>query len=274
MTAGGMMGRLLLTVGILLAGAGAAQSAQPLRLATTTSTENSGLLGYLLPAFEKRSGVSVHVIAVGTGKALRIARAGDVDVVMVHARPAEQRFVAEGHGVHRREFMYNDFVMVGPANDPAKIDGADGVATALQRIAASGSRFVSRGDDSGTHKKELALWEMAGVNPHRDWYVESGLSMGKVLQMASELDAYTLTDRGTWLAYRGNLELALLMQGDPPLFNPYGVIAVNPARHPHVNYAGATAFIDWLASPQGQDMIARYTVDGQALFHPLLLPRD
>lgn len=274
MTTSGLMGRLLLTVGILLAGAGAAQSAQPLRLATTTSTENSGLLGYLLPAFEKRSGVSVHVIAVGTGKALRIARAGDVDVVMVHARPAEQRFVADGHGVRRREFMYNDFVMVGPANDPAKIAGADGVATALQRIATSGSRFVSRGDDSGTHKKELALWEMAGVKPHRDWYVESGLSMGKVLQMASELDAYTLTDRGTWLAYRGNLELALLMQGDPPLFNPYGVIAVNPARHPHVNYAGATAFIDWLASPQGQDMIARYTVDGQALFHPLLLPRD
>ncbi len=274
MTTTGLTGRLLLTVGILLAGAGAAESAQPLRLATTTSTENSGLLSYLLPAFEKRSGVSVHVIAVGTGKALRIARAGDVDVVMVHARPAERRFVADGHGVGRREFMYNDFVVVGPGNDPAKIADTDSVAEALQRIAASGSRFVSRGDDSGTHKKELALWQMAGVKPDRDWYVESGLGMGKVLQMASELDAYTLTDRGTWIAYRGHLELALLLQGDPPLFNPYGVIAVNPARHPHVNYAGATALIEWLASTQGQKMIARYTVDGQALFHPLLLPQD
>ena len=274
MTTTGLMARLTLTLGIVLAGAGAAQSAQPLRLATTTSTENSGLLGYLLPAFEKRSGVSVHVIAVGTGKALRIARAGDVDVVMVHARPAEQRFVADGHGVDRREFMYNDFVVVGPENDPAKIAGTNSVATALQRITASGSRFVSRGDDSGTHQKELSLWQMAGVEPQGDWYVESGLGMGKVLQMASEFDAYTLTDRGTWLAYRGNLELALLLQGDPPLFNPYGVIAVNPARHPHVNYAAATALIDWLASPQGQEMIARYTVQGQALFHPLLLPRN
>ncbi len=270
----GLRRSLLLTAAILLAGAGAAQSAQPLRLATTTSTENSGLLGYLLPAFEKHSGLAVHVIAVGTGQALRIARAGDVDVVMVHARPAEQRFVAEGHGVHRREIMYNDFVVVGPGNDPAKITGTDGVVKALQRIAASGSRFLSRGDDSGTHKKELALWETAGVKPGGNWYLESGLGMGEVLQMASELDAYTLTDRGTWLAYRGHLELALLLQDDPPLFNPYGVIAVNPQRHPHVNYAGATALIDWLASTQGQEMIARYTVDGQALFHPLLLPGD
>ena len=274
MTTSGLMGRLLLTVGFLLAGAGAAQSAQPLRLATTTSTENSGLLDYLLPAFEKRSGVSVHVIAVGTGKALRIARAGDVDVVMVHARPAEQRFVADGHGVDRREFMYNDFVVVGPRDDPAKIASTDSVADALQRVTASGSRFVSRGDDSGTHKKELALWETAGVKPGGNWYLESGLGMGEVLQMASELDAYTLTDRGTWLAYRGRLELALLLQGDPPLFNPYGIIAVNPERHPHVDYAGATALIAWLASTQGQEMIARYTVDGQVLFHPLLLPGD
>ncbi len=265
---------LLLTVAILLGGAGAAQSAQPLRLATTTSTENSGLLGYLLPAFEKHSGMTVHVIAVGTGKALRIARAGDVDVVMVHARPAEQRFVEEGYGVGRREFMYNDFVVVGPGDDPGKIAGTDSVAEALQRIAASGSRFVSRGDDSGTHNKELALWETAGVKPDGKWYVESGLGMGEVLQMASELDAYTMTDRGTWLAYRGRLELALLLQGDPPLFNPYGIIAVNPERHAHINYAGATALIDWLVSPQGQKMIARYIVDGQVLFHPLLLPKE
>ena len=277
MTATAMMRSLLVTVAILLAwpgGARSAQAAQPLRLATTTSTENSGLLGYLLPTFEKASGMSVQVIAVGTGKALRIARAGDVDVVMVHARAAEKRFVADGYGVDRREFMYNDFVVVGPGGDPAGIAESNGVVDALQRIAASGSRFVSRGDDSGTNKKELALWQMADVEPDRDWYVESGLGMGKVLQMASELDAYTLTDRGTWLAYRGNLQLALLLQGDPPLFNPYGVIAVNPARHPDVNYAGATALIDWLASPQGQKMIARYTVDGQVLFRPLLLENE
>ncbi len=264
---------LLATVAILLAVPGSAQSAQALRLATTTSTENSGLLSYLLPVFEARSGISVHVIAVGTGKALRIARAGDVDAVMVHARRAEQRFVANGHGVDRSEFMYNDFIVVGPNNDPAGVAETDSIIEALQRIAATG-RFLSRGDDSGTHKKELALWQMTHRKPAGDWYLESGMGMGKVLQMASELDAYTMTDRGTWLAYRGHLELALLLQGDPPLFNPYGIIAVNPERHPHVNYAGATALIDWLASADGQKMIARYTVDGQVLFHPLLLPRD
>jgi len=264
---------LLAVVAIALATPGIAHSAQALRLATTTSTENSGLLSYLLPVFEERSGIPVHVIAVGTGKALRIARAGDVDLVMVHARPAEQRFVANGHGVDRREFMYNDFVIVGPRSDPAGVGETDSIMEAMERIASSG-RFVSRGDDSGTHKKELALWEMVDRKPGGDWYVESGLGMGKVLQMASELDAYTMTDRGTWLAYRGRLELSLLLQGDPPLFNPYGVIAVNPQRHPHVNYAGATALIDWLASAEGQKLIARYSVAGQVLFHPLLIPEE
>jgi len=265
---------LVTMAAVLLIASGAAQSAQPLRLATTTSTENSGLLGYLLPAFEKRSGVAVHVIAVGTGKALRIAQAGDVDVVMVHARPAEERFVAAGYGVDRREIMYNDFIVVGPGGDPGDVAGTASVAEALRKIAGSASRFVSRGDDSGTHKKELDLWDMVGQKPGGDWYVESGLGMGKVLQMASELDAYTMTDRGTWLAYRGHLELALLLQGDPPLFNPYGVIAVNPERHPHVKIAGATAFIDWLASAQGQKMIGDYRVDGQVLFHPMIIPED
>jgi len=263
----------LATAAIVAATPGIARSDEALRLATTTSTENSGLLSYLLPAFEERSGISVHVIAVGTGKALRIARAGDVDVVMVHARPAEERFVANGHGVDRREFMYNDFIVVGPKSDPAGVGETDSITVALGRIAASG-RFVSRGDDSGTHKKELDLWDMVGQKPGGDWYVESGLGMGKVLQMASELDAYTMTDRGTWLAYRGHLELALLLQGDPPLFNPYGVIAVNPERHPHVKIAGATAFIDWLASAQGQKMIGDYRVDGQVLFHPMIIPED
>lgn len=265
--------RILVLAAVLLAVSGAARSAEPLRLATTTSTDNSGLLGYLLPAFEKRSGAAVHVIAVGTGKALRIASAGDVDAVMVHARPAEERFVAAGYGVDRREIMYNDFIMVGPSGDPANIAGVTSVAEALRRIADSRSRFVSRGDDSGTHKKELALWQLSGVAPAGEWYLEAGQGMGKVLQMASELDAYTLTDRGTWLAYRGKLALAILVQGDPPLFNPYGVIAVNPKRHPHVNYEGAVAFIDWLSSSEGQGMIARYAVDGQVLFHPLLLDK-
>jgi len=264
---------LFTAVAIALATPGIAHSAQAVRLATTTSTDNSGLLGYLLPVFEERSGIPVHVIAVGTGKALRIARAGDVDVVMVHARPAEQRFMANGHGIDRREFMYNDFVIVGPRSDPAGVGETDSIMEAMVRIASSG-RFVSRGDDSGTHKKELALWGMVDRTPGGDWYVESGLGMGKVLQMASELDAYTMTDRGTWLAYRGHLELALLLQGDPPLFNPYGIIAVNPARHPDVNYTGATVLIEWLASPEGQKMIAQYRVDGQSLFHPLLIPEE
>ena len=264
---------LLTTAAIVLATPGSAQSSQALRLATTTSTDNSGLLSYLLPIFEERSGISVQVIAVGTGKALRIARAGDVDVVMVHARPAEERFVAEGHGVDRREFMYNDFIVVGPRGDPADVGKTKSITEAMGRIASSG-RFVSRGDDSGTHQKERALWKMASREPGGDWYVESGLGMGKVLQMASELDAYTITDRGTWLAYKGRLELVLLLQGDPPLFNPYGVIAVNPERHPHTNYAGATAFIDWLASPEGQRLIANYSVSGHVLFHPLLIPGE
>ena len=260
---------LLMAAALVIAGPAAA--AEALRLATTTSTENSGLLHYLLPAFKARSGVDVHVIAVGTGKALRIAENGDVDVVMVHARPAEERFVAAGHGVGRREIMYNDFIIVGPRDDPAGIAGTSSVATALRRIAASESRFVSRGDDSGTHKKELALWELAGTRPAGAWYLEAGQGMGKVLQIASELEAYTMTDRGTWLAHQGHLGLAIVVQGDPPLFNPYGVIAVNPQRHAHVNYTGATAFIDWLASKEGQEMIGAYKVNGQVLFHPLLL---
>lgn len=266
-----LLAGLLLMAAAVLAGPGTAHGAEALRLATTTSTENSGLLEYLLPAFRARSGLQVHVIAVGTGKALRIAQAGDVDMVMVHARPAEERFVAAGYGVDRREFMYNDFIVVGPESDPAGIDGLESVATALSRIAGSRARFVSRGDDSGTHKKELSLWQMAGTEPGGDWYLEAGQGMGKVLQIASELDAYTMTDRGTWLAYSGGLALKIMVQGDPPLFNPYGVIAVNPERHAHVNYAGAKAFIDWLSSREGQEMIGAYTVNGQVLFHPLLL---
>jgi tungstate transport system substrate-binding protein len=239
-----------------------------IRLATTTSTDNSGLLAYLLPAFEHSSGYKVHVIAVGTGKALRMGQDGDVDVVMVHARAAEDKFMAAGYGVNRRDLMYNDFVIVGPRNDPAGIAKTKDAAAALARIAAQHAAFVSRGDDSGTHKKEQQLWKAAGIAPAGSWYRPIGQGMEQALQIASELQGYTLADRGTWLALRKKLDLDILLQGNAQLFNPYGVIAVNPARYPDVNYQGAMAFIDWLTSPAGQNTIAAFRIDGQNLFFP------
>ncbi len=260
---------LLLTLLAVPAGPAAADPARPvIRLATTTSTENSGLLQALLPAFERATGYRVHVIAVGTGKALRMGRDGDVDVVLVHAPAAEARFVAEGHGLRRHPVMHNDFLLVGPADDPARVRGLTDAAAALRRIAAARAPFVSRGDDSGTHKKERALWQAAGVHPAGRWYREAGQGMGRVLQMASELGAYTLTDRGTWLALRERLALAPLVQGDERLYNPYGIIAVDPARHPGVNHAGAEALIRWLTGREGQRRIAAYRLHGEALFHP------
>ena len=259
--------RHLLVVLALCAGPLAAQP-QVLRLATTTSTENSGLLAYLLPAFERASGYRVHVIAVGTGKALRMGRDGDVDVVLVHAPAAEQAFVAEGAGILRRAVMHNDFVIVGPRGDRAGIRGLRDAVTALQRIAQRRAPFVSRGDDSGTHKKELALWRAAGIRPSGYWYREAGQGMGRVLQMANELDAYTLADRGTWLAFRDRSDLRVLVEGDPRLFNPYHIIAVNPERHPGVDFAGAKALIDWITGPEGQRRIAAYRLRGETLFHP------
>ena len=239
-----------------------------IRLATTTSTDNSGLLRALLPPFEKRTGYRVHVIAVGTGKALRMGRDGDVDLVLVHARQAEKRFVKEGFGERRFSVMYNDFVLVGPTSDPARIRDAATVDEAFRRLAKGKYLFVSRGDDSGTHKKELALWNSAGVEPGGAWHREAGQGMGKVLQMAGELEAYTLTDRGTWLAMKRRLPLALLYQGDPLLFNPYGIIAVNPERHPNVNHDGAMALIRWMTGQDGQARIAAFTIDGSQLFVP------
>lgn len=239
-----------------------------LRLATTTSTENSGLLKFLLPRFERESGYKVHVISVGTGKALRMGRDGDVDVVLVHAPAAEQQFVAGGHGVDRRDVMYNDFVIVGPTKDPAAVRGERDAAAALRRIAGRGAVFVSRGDDSGTHKKERGLWDTAGIKPAGKWYLEAGQGMEQVLLMAGELDGYTLTDRGTWLAMRKKLPLAVLVQGDPRLFNPYGVIAVNPARYPDANYDGAKALIAWITSTTGQALIADFKINGEPLFVP------
>lgn len=243
-------------------------SSKTLRLATTTSTENSGLLQDLLPYFERKTGYTVHVIAVGTGKALRMGRDGDVDVVLVHAPAAEQKFVDEGAGVKRVKVMYNDFVIVGPADDPASISSSTSGIDALSKIAKSQAIFISRGDDSGTNKKELSLWKDAGIKPQGDWYREAGQGMGKVLQMSAELSAYTLTDRGTWLAYQTKSPLKITYEGDPILFNPYGIIAVNPARYPDINSAGAEALIDWITSPDGQRMIGSYTVAGSLLFTP------
>ncbi|MFI0457963.1 MAG: substrate-binding domain-containing protein, partial [Candidatus Thiodiazotropha endolucinida] len=229
-------------------------------MATTTSTDNSGLLADILPTFTEATGYPVHVIAVGTGKALRMGRDGDVDLVLVHARAAEDKFVNEGHGVKRYGVMYNDFVLVGPADDPAGINQAEDVITALRSIAGHEASFISRGDDSGTHKKELGLWKKSHTKPVGEWYLEVGQGMGKVLQIASEMDAYTLTDRGTWLAYQAKSPLKIVFESDPLLFNPYGIIAVNPKRYPDINHDGANTLIKWLISPDGQAYIGNFRI--------------
>lgn len=239
-----------------------------IRLATTTSTDNSGLLSVLLPVFEDKTGYRVHVIAVGTGKALRMGRDGDADVLLVHAPAAEKEFTSAGYGVKRLPVMYNDFVLVGPVSNPAGIKMDSSITRAMEQIAEHEAIFVSRGDNSGTHKKERSLWQADNIQPEGKWYREVGQGMGKVLQMAGELDAYTLTDRGTWLAYRAKSPLKIVNQGDPKLFNPYHIIAVNPQRYPDINYQGATALIDWITSKQGQDQIARFKVNDTLLFTP------
>ena len=256
---------------LALTGTGLAAQDRLVRLATTTSTENSGLLRAILPQFEKATGYQVHVIAVGTGKALRMGRDGDVDVVLVHAPAAEQEFVAQGWGVNRRQVMYNDFVITGSPDDPAGIKGMQDPARALAKIAAQQAVFVSRGDNSGTHKKELALWEAAGIKPGGEWYREAGQGMGKVLQMAGELEGYALTDRGTWLAMRTQLPLQVVVEGDPRLYNPYGIIAVHPGRFPQANYQGAMQLIAWLTSNPGQRLIAQFQVNKEQLFVPMAL---
>ena len=211
----------------------------------------------------------MHVIAVGTGKALRMGEAGDADVVLVHSRKAEEQFIAEGHGVNHRNVMYNDFVIVGPKNDPAGIYSEVDSSNALKRIADTKSLFISRGDASGTHKKELSLWKIAGIKPSGKWYREVGQGMGKVLQISSELSAYTLTDRGTWLSYQQKTPLKVLVEGDKRLFNPYGIIAVNPNKYHDINYIAAMSFIAWLTSPETQKKIASYRINNQALFTPM-----
>ena len=240
-------------------------------VASTTSTEQSGLFGYLLPLFTKEKGIDVKVVAVGTGQALDIGRRGDADVVFVHDRVAEDKFMSEGQGVKRFDVMYNDFVIVGPNSDPAHIAGGKDVADALRKIAAAKAPFVSRGDKSGTHAAELRLWKEAGVDiatAKGSWYREIGQGMGPALNMASSSNAYLLSDRGTWLSFKNRGELAILTEGDKRLFNQYGVMLVNPDKHPDVKAKDGQAFIDWLISPKGQDAIAGYKVGGEQLFFP------
>ena len=240
-------------------------------VASTTSTENSGLFEAILPVFKRETGIAVRVVAVGTGQAIRMAERGDADVLFVHHRPSEERFVADGFGVERREVMYNDFVLVGPRDDPAGVRHASDVLGALARIAARQAPFASRGDDSGTHKREMSLWQAAGVDAlaaSGGWYRETGSGMGTTLNIASGMGAYTLADRGTWLSFNNKADLEVLAAGDRRLFNPYGVILVNPGRHPHVKAAEGQAFIDWLLSPAGQAAIAAYRIDGEAVFLP------
>ncbi len=252
----------------------AVASPQEITLATTTSTQDSGLLDYLLPLFEEETGIRVNVIAVGTGQALKLGEDGNADVLLVHARAKEDAFMAAGHGVRREDVMYNDFVIVGPPEDPAGIQGLRSAALAFATIAEQQALFISRGDDSGTHAKEQAIWEAAGVEPQGDWYISAGQGMGAVLTMADELGAYILSDRATYLARTlTGIDLAILVQGDPILFNPYGVIAVNPDKGPHIQAELANRFIDWLISPPVQEKIGQFGVDkfGQPLFVPMRL---
>lgn len=259
---------LLLASCLVASQLGYAEEKQALRLATTTSTDNSGLLAYLLPEFKKDTDIDVQVIAVGTGKALRMGRDGDVDVVLVHAKSAEDKFVAEGHGIERHPVMYNDFVLLGAEDDPAKLAEAQDIKTAMSRIAENEATFVSRGDDSGTHKKEKQLWVSAEVEPTGSWYREAGQGMGKVIQMSGELGAYTMADRGTWLATMNKSPLKVVFEGDETLFNPYGIIAVSPEKYPDINKGGADALINWMTSEKGQQMIGTFKISGKQLFVP------
>lgn len=260
--------RILVALVLAFWATGASAQSNVLRLSTTTSTENSGLLAWLLPAFEAKHGVKVQVISVGSGKALELAKNGDVDVTLVHARAAEDKFVAEGHGVGRRDVMFNDFVLAGPASDPAGIKGGKDVLAAFRKIATANVRFVSRGDNSGTDVMEKGYWAAAGVKPAGSRYVSAGLGMGEVLNMAAQMQAYTLADRATYATYKARTGLAVLVEGDPKMANPYGIIAVNPARHPHVNAEGARRLIAWITSPEGQARITAFRPQGQQLFFP------
>ena len=243
-----------------------------IRCASTTSTQNSGLFDYLLPIFEKETGIKVDVIAVGTGAAIEIGKRGDADVVVVHAKELELKAVEDGYFVNRHDVMYNDFVIIGPVGDPAGIKQANSAGEAFTRIADYSAIFVSRGDDSGTHKKEKSLWQEAGKKPGLDKYLETGQGMGDTLNIAYEKKAYCLADRGTYIAYCDKIDLQIITEGDERLYNPYGIIAVNPARHGHAKYSSAMAFIGWLTSVKGQKIIAEFKKSGKKLFNPLAVP--
>ena len=239
-------------------------------VSSTTSTEQSGLFNYMLPIFKMKTGIEVKVVAVGTGQALDIGHRGDADVVFVHDKPAEEKFVEEGFSTKRYEVMYNDFILIGPKSDPAKISGGKDIQVALQKIATAQAPFVSRADKSGTHAAELRYWKGAGITPssNQSWYKETGSGMGPALNTASAMNGYILADRATWLSFKNRGDLVILVQGDPKLFNQYGVMLVNPAKFPHVKKAQGQEFIDWLISKNGQDVIASYKIDGEQLFFP------
>jgi tungstate transport system substrate-binding protein len=245
-----------------------AQSADRIKLATTTSTENSGLLNFLLPKFQEKEKIRVDVIAVGTGAAIKLGKNGDADVVLVHDPHMEAEFVSSEFGIGRRDVMYNDFVVLGPASDPAGIATTRSTAEAFRKIATAGIDFISRGDNSGTHVKEIAIWKTAGIKPAGRWYKEAGQGMGAVITMTAGLSGYTLADRGTFIAMEDKVSLKILNQGDPDLFNPYGIIAVNPQKHPHVNQAGAVKLIEWVTGEEGQRMIAEFKLNNKQLFYP------
>jgi len=239
-------------------------------VSSTTSTEQSGLFGFLLPIYKSKSGVDIKVIAVGTGQALDIGRRGDADVVFVHDRTAEMKFLEEGNSLRRYDVMYNDFVLIGPKSDPAKVAGGKDIKIALQKIVNSKATFVSRGDKSGTHAAELRYWKTAGFEPNKDmsWYKDTGSGMGQALNSASAMNGYILADRGTWLSFKNRGDLDILVEGDPQLFNQYGVMLVNPAKFPHIKAREGQDFIDWITSKDGQEVISLYKIDGKQLFFP------
>ncbi|WP_300493784.1 substrate-binding domain-containing protein [uncultured Methylophaga sp.] len=245
-----------------------------LKLSTTTSTDNTGLLAVLNKAFTESTDINVAVIAVGTGQALKLGANGDVDVALVHAPKAELEYVNDGYFIDRRYVMYNDFVLVGPVNDPAEIASAETITEAMQKIAQSGSRFVSRGDDSGTHKKELQLWKTTDINPSGNWYVQAGQGMGAVLKIADEMSGYALTDRGTQIAYQEKMQLKLLFEGDAQLSNPYHIMAVNPEKHPHVQFTMAKRYMDFMTGAEGQRIIDDFKVNDQTLFFTTTPPAE
>lgn len=270
-----MFSRIIFIIVLLFSSATIYANDQYILLQSTTSAQNSGLYDYLLPKFTKQTGIQVRVVAVGTGQALRNAKNGDGDVLIVHAKSAEEQFVAEGYGVERFDLMYNDFVIVGPKNDPAKVIGSNDITQVLTKIASSKTLFASRGDDSGTHIKELSLWQGTQLNPADDsgqWYREMGSGMGTTLNAAVAMQAYTMTDRATWLNFGNKQNFVILFEGVPPLFNQYGVIIVSPDKHPHVKLAFAEQFVFWLLSEKGQAEIASYKVKGEQLFFPNARP--